>query len=445
MRITNDGSLRWYQLIENYSSFYSTRLLSIDSSSFLLAGVGQIYGLFPELDQFISLHWIDNEGNWFRNVTFNCWDNCWLGDIIPLQNGSLIVILSGWKANRALWLGADGSLLSNHTYAPIRLNFRCAHGCQDGGFVVVGENHTSQPVSLSIIRVNGSGSLLWKCDYTTEFNLQARHVCEDGESGFLVVGEMGNETTSPPTSLWLKRVDAFGNTIWTLPLQTSSIDSVSGITKTISGDYVISGNRNGIAYCWRVNNLGDIVWESDFGGDKNVVFADIITCQNGDYVAIGTDNTLSSNPMSLVRRFDEQMAPTSPTLFNVYLPHPFPHFLLTWSTSSDIDGTVVGYRLQISPSATFSNNVTSLYLTSNSTSILPSDHHLLYYRVAAIDDRGTFSYWSNILLINFDELILLYNVILATTIGILVVVIILTSFIFVRYKQKNKHQTRRNL
>ncbi|MFW9935597.1 MAG: hypothetical protein ACFFDU_08900, partial [Candidatus Thorarchaeota archaeon] len=172
--------------------------------------------------------------------------------------------------------------------------------------------------------------------------------------------------------------------------------------------------------------------------DLDGTFADIITCQNGDYVAIGTDNTISSDKMPLVRRFDEQMAPTSPTLFNIYLPHPFPHFLLAWSASSDVDGAVVGYRLEISPSATFSNNVTSLYLTSNSTSIMPSTHRFLYYRVAAIDDRGTLSYWSNAILINFDGLILLYNLILATTIGILVVVIIITSFIFVRYKQKKK-------
>lgn len=436
IRIDQDGNQIWYQLIENYSTYETVRLLTIDSSSFLLAGTGEIHGLFPELDRFITLHWIDTEGNWFRNISLTQWNYHWLIDVIPLHNGSFIVLPSG---GNAVWINATGALLSNHSYVPFSNYFHSvASGCQDGGFIKVGQNCTMNPIGISIIRVNESGSVLWLKNFQSTKDLHPRHISEDGEGGFLIVGTMGNETTTPPTSLWLTRINASGNTIWTLPLETQTNDVITGLTQTVDGAYILAGNRDSRLYCWRVNNLGDIIWESDFGGDLEGTFGDIITCQNGDYVAIGTDYTISSDPMSLVRRFDEQMAPTSPALFSVYLTHPFPHFLLTWSASSDVDGTVVGYRLQISPSATFSNNVTSLYLTSNSTSILPSDHRFLYYRVAAIDDRGTFSYWSNIILIDFDGLMLLYNVLLATIIGILVVIIMVTSFVLIRYQKKKK-------
>ncbi len=437
MRIEQNGAEIWYQFIGNYSSYYPVRLVTIDSSSFLLAGSGEIHDLFPQLDRFITLHWIDAEGKWFRNISLTQWNDFFLIDVLPLHNGSFIVLTNGGKA---FWINATGALLSNHSYIPFSYDFQSvASGCEDGGFIKVGQNHTMKPSGISILRVNASGSVLWLKNYQSTLDLQPRHVSEDGAGGFLITGAMGNETTTPPTSLWLKRINASGDTVWTIPLETQSNDIATGLTRTVNGDYIIAGNRDNRLYCWRVNNLGDIVWESDFGGDLDGVFADVITCQNGDYVAIGTDNTNSSDSMPFVRRFDEQMAPTSPTLFGIYLTHPFPHFLLAWQGSTDVDGTVMGYRLQSSPSATFSNDVTTTFYNTNSTTILPSGYPSLYYRVAAIDNRGTFSYWSNIILIDFTDLTLLYTMIFVGVISTTGIILSTTTFLLLRYlKRRSK-------
>lgn len=436
MRLEQNGVQNWYQFIGNYSSYYPVRLLTIDPSSFLLAGEGEIYGLFPELDRFITLHWIDAEGTWFRNISLTQWTDDFLIDVLPLLNGSFVVLTSG---GNAFWINATGALLSNHSYTPFSYDFQSvASGCQDGGFIKVGQNHTMKPSGISILRVNASGSVFWSKNYQSTLDLQPRHVTEDGEGGFLIVGTMGNETTTPPMSLWIKRINTSGDTLWTLPLETHSVDVVTGLTRTVDGDYIIAGNREGRLYGWRVTNLGDIVWASDFGGELNGVFADVLTCQNGEYVAIGTDYTNSDDSLPFVRRFDEQMAPTSPTLFSTLLTFPYPHIQLTWSDSTDVDGTVTGYRLQMSPSATFSNNITSIFSVSNSTSILPSGYPSLYYRVAAIDNRGTYSYWSNVVFVQFDGLTSLFTLIFIGVIGISIAIIIPAIFLILRLLKKKK-------
>jgi hypothetical protein len=436
MRIEQNGAEIWYQFIGNYSSYYPVRLHTIDSSSFLLAGTGEIYGPFPQLDRFITLHWIDADGIWFRNISLTQWNGFFLIDVLPLLNGSFIVLTNGGKV---FWINATGALLSNHSFIPFSYDFQSvASGCEDGGFIKVGQNHTMKPSGISILRVNASGSMLWLKNYQSTLDLQPRHVSEDGASGFFIAGTMGNETTTPPTSLWLKRINASGDTIWTLPLETQSDDVVTGLTRTVNGDYLLAGNRDHRLHCWRINILGDIVWESDFGGDLDGLYADILTCQDGDYVAIGTDYT-NWQKMPLVRRFDEQMAPTSSTLFSSYHTLPFPNIQLTWSISSDVDGTVIGYRLQSSPSATFSNNVTNTFCGSNFTTILPSGYPSLYYRVAAIDNRGTFSYWSNSIFVEFGGLTHLYTMMFVGAIGISVIIFSTTTFLLLRHLKRKSH------
>ncbi|MFX1244687.1 MAG: DUF4350 domain-containing protein [Promethearchaeota archaeon] len=118
------------------------------------------------------------------------------------------------------------------------------------------------------------------------------------------------------------------------------------------------------------------------------------------------------------------LAPTAPTLSLVR--NDDGSITCTWTTSTDPDGQVVSYLLQCSNFPTFLLVYHSWTVNHTSIIIASLEPGMHYFRVAAIDDEGAYSLWSN----SCDMLIpgipnsLLIGIaaLLVTTVGVVLVV-----------------------
>lgn len=94
--------------------------------------------------------------------------------------------------------------------------------------------------------------------------------------------------------------------------------------------------------------------------------------------------TVSANP------------PTTPILANPGETSTTGNFTVTWSASSDVDGTVNHYQLQMSTSPSFSLITAEWNTSLTNRPITGLTNGTYYFRVRAIDNNGEPSDWSNV-------------------------------------------------
>ncbi len=97
-----------------------------------------------------------------------------------------------------------------------------------------------------------------------------------------------------------------------------------------------------------------------------------------------TTFTVSANP------------PSTPILTDPGDTSTTGNFSVSWSTSTDVDGTVTHYQLQMSTSPGFSSILQEWNSTSTSQGLTELTNATYYFRVRAIDNEESPSNWSNI-------------------------------------------------
>lgn len=98
---------------------------------------------------------------------------------------------------------------------------------------------------------------------------------------------------------------------------------------------------------------------------------------------LATNLTVQANP------------PSSPTLNDPGAVSSSGNFTISWTASSDIDGTVSHYQLQQSTSADFSANLQEWNTTTTSQVMINLSDGAYFYRVRAFDNEDNPSNWSN--------------------------------------------------
>ncbi len=88
--------------------------------------------------------------------------------------------------------------------------------------------------------------------------------------------------------------------------------------------------------------------------------------------------------------------PTTPILNNPGTIDDDGNVTISWSPSTDADGNIDHYQLQISLSSTFATILDSFNLTTIIIQATGLAEGIYYFRVRAFDDEDTPSQWSNI-------------------------------------------------
>lgn len=168
---------------------------------------------------------------------------------------------------------------------------------QDGGLLVAGRTVAAAgSTDVSLWKLSASGDVQW--DYTFG-GLDSEEVADlkvASDGGFLVLGSSDSYGAGPDIKdMWLLKVDKNGKEEWYKNYGTAiSIDEGHALSEGHDGGYIVVGRSFAMntqvshsnIYAIKTNDLGEIVWEKHFGGEKNDEGVDVLKTEQG-YVILG--------------------------------------------------------------------------------------------------------------------------------------------------------------
>ena len=220
---------------------------------------------------------------------------------------------------------SDYSVLLNEFCAPIGTNFSRStfyvYPQANGDTVLIGQSELNLK-DYGIERRNALGQALWTKNYggigTELFVTAAPSV----DSGFFIGGEAHSNDGDVGfhygnyyrADIWIIKVDANGDTLWTKVLGGTNEERLSTLIptddggciifgSTLSGDYdAISNHSSGSedVYIAKLNNLGQVQWQQCYGGSSSDGSGDLRTVKaikdgNGGFFVAATTKSIDGD------------------------------------------------------------------------------------------------------------------------------------------------------
>jgi len=156
----------------------------------------------------------------------------------------------------------------------------------------------------TIENTNGEIGVVWQKSLGGDVNDEAYVIRETDDGGYIIggVSESDNGDVSENKGgkdCWVVRLDNVGNIVWEKNFGGSQNETIHDIQLTDDGGYIVgafstssdgdvSGN-NGMRDFWivKLNASGDLVWETNIGGESDDILESIIQAADGGYIASG--------------------------------------------------------------------------------------------------------------------------------------------------------------
>ena len=212
----------------------------------------------------------------------------------------------------------------------------------DGGYAVLG-NTKSQDGDVSekntsdrdwfFLKLDQNGDILWKKIYGGSGDDHGHSVIQTEDEGYILAGYTSSKDgdidsitayddilqNGDPHDKWIIKIDQFGNILWQNVYGFKGHDHAYSIIPTRDGGYFLNGfldvsasegagNYNvgskkhhgvGEFWCHKIDSNGNLQWRKYYGGSNNDRSYDAIETEGGDFLIIGTSESLDvdiSNP-----------------------------------------------------------------------------------------------------------------------------------------------------
>ena len=170
----------------------------------------------------------------------------------------------------------------------------------DGGYLVAGFRiqDISSPSDTCMFQFDSSGNLLWAVD-PEYYNQSLQKVLHTSAGGYLAVGAVKVLSTSN-ISLFLLRVEANGNILWTQAYDSSNQNHYGyDLTQLPDGGFAICGETDpveGMDQAWilRTDSQGDTLWTREWGWEAQDRARGILCIDN--VITVLTSGRLEGDP-----------------------------------------------------------------------------------------------------------------------------------------------------
>ncbi len=200
-----------------------------------------------------------------------------------------------WYSGVARKLGPDGTSIWGKSFGGNGLNeFRDVVVSDAGTYVMVGQTFSGYTYKGWLVELDANGNQKSSKVYQASGAFDVlRGITKVSGGGYLAVGCSGlqsidNEDYVSPGSLWLLRLDASFNQVWSAkPVGSSEGFSVA---ETADGFIAVGyqysgGNRNVVVV--RTDASGSKLWDQVFGWSKDDVARDVLTTPKGTFLVTG--------------------------------------------------------------------------------------------------------------------------------------------------------------
>jgi len=151
-----------------------------------------------------------------------------------------------------------------------------------------------------ILKINNTGDIQWSQVYGGIANDEVNSIAPTYDGGFVATGKKGtidlNAAGIQPDydeDLWVFKIDASGNTLWSKELGGSKFDFGNDVIQLLDGNILVAGNtfsndqdvqgHKGRQDAWLIqfSNEGELQWKKIYGGSGNDEATAIFQLPNG--------------------------------------------------------------------------------------------------------------------------------------------------------------------
>ena len=177
-----------------------------------------------------------------------------------------------------------------------------AAGWSDSNDGDVGGNNGNKDAWL--LKLDPYGNLEWEKNFGGSEDDSVRSIQQTEDGGYIAAGKSystngdvsGNNGSS---DYWVIKVDPIGNLEWEKNFGGSALDFASTIQQTLDGGFIVTGRcdstngditeNNGSSDYWlvKLNSVGNLEWEKNFGGSSFEFASSILQTTDGGFIAAG--------------------------------------------------------------------------------------------------------------------------------------------------------------
>jgi hypothetical protein len=213
-------------------------------------------------------------------------DGCYI--IAGVTNSFDIKYGDGWL----LKIDENGIEIWNRTFGDESWEYLSSvYQTNDNGYILSGNKNDS----CWLIRTDADGNELWNKTYIGHGAAHGSTIIETMEGDYFVCGSTRSGEYVNDGSIFLLRVNKFGEEIWNKTLGNNQENGASSCKQTLDGGFIISGAiynetfERVDAFLLKINSYGSEEWISKFYSDvaDYMAAADVIQNSDGSYVIVG--------------------------------------------------------------------------------------------------------------------------------------------------------------
>ena len=199
----------------------------------------------------------------------------------------------------------------------------------DGGYVLAGGIRPSGESRHAgyVVKTDENGDSLWTRINRGEGDcfFWSNAIYQTSDTGYIVVG--GNNCNDYTADMYVVKVDASGDTMWTRFYGGPRVENAEGVEQTEDGGYAIFGHTLSYGAGWadfylvKTDSFGETLWTRTYGGSNTDFGLSFQRTSDGGYVMVGW--TVSFGALG----WDIYVVKTGPDLSTASNPSPLPEAL----------------------------------------------------------------------------------------------------------------------
>lgn len=184
----------------------------------------------------------------------------------------------------------------------------------DGGYIAAGHYQDVSDSGMMLLKLDDLGGVSWRktwSEITSAGFAYGYSAHETADNGYIIAGytNINYYDTNQHTDVFVARTDSLGNQQWVKNIGGTSGESGYDVHETSDGHFLIAGSQfdatSSVAkmYLLKLNALGDTVWTRKYHGSSLSVLKSVWETTDGSYVVTGTSNITTPGSFTNVSVF----------------------------------------------------------------------------------------------------------------------------------------------
>lgn len=343
------GEIQWTKTYGNTYSDGISKVFQTNDDGYLVIGTTTRYAI-GNID--IDVAKLDSTGNVVWEKTYGGQYDDKPASAVKVSDG-YIIVGSTTSSNTsgtdilAIRIDNSGNIIWQKTFGGSSGdNASKIIETQDGNYAIIGstQSFNAQDFDFYLLKIDGSGNKLWDKLYGGSNGDEGYSIAELQDGSLILCGfAVGFGSGNTGRDMFIIKTDANGNEQWhkafggiyqdrATQVVITSDGIVIGGTETLSIQTTTTQENTDI-FVIKTDFDGNLLWQSQFGGDQDEGTGEMIINSDGHFIIAGSENSYSKNsnvyflninPQGKITRVDDNINQVLPNNFKLLVNYPNP-------------------------------------------------------------------------------------------------------------------------